>query len=380
MRLVALCASPRFVRFLLPIWDFMHQAGHETHIVCGRDEEGVLADGVGPHQLHVVDIQRPITPWKDVVCLAQLQRLLRTVRPDVLHAHGPKAGLLGMVSARMTGVAAPIYSIHGLRHETLHGARLHVVKNMEAMSCRLARRVLCVSPSVQLRAQEDLGVAAHKIQVLGNGSAAGVDASLHYEPAVQRAAGTALRQSLGIADVDPVVGYVGRLARDKGLLDLAAAWHLIKSRSPRAQLILAGGVDLTDPVPLDELLGQAGVHVLGHVKDPAPVYAALDVLVLPTYREGLPQVLLEAAAMQVPVVATRVTGCTDAVLDGTTGTLVPARAPQTLGQAVLTLLDDPARRETMGAFARERALREFGIAPIASATLRLYQELTEQPR
>lgn len=380
MRLVALCASPRFVPFLLPIWDFMHQSGHETHIVCGRDPEGSLAQGVEPHRLHIVDIQRAIAPLDDVICLHQLQRLLRALRPDVVHAHGPKAGLLGMLSASLVGVPVPIYSIHGLRHETLHGARLQLVRNMETVSCRLARRVLCVSPSVRVRALADLGVAEHKLQVLGNGSAAGVDATSHYEPSAHRAAGLELRQSLGIDGAEAVVGYVGRLARDKGLLDLAAAWGVIKSRRPGARLILAGGTDATDPVTLDELLGRRDVFVLGHVQDPAPVYAALDVLVLPTYREGLPQVLLEAAAMQVPVVTTRVTGCIDAVIHETTGLLVPARAPEQLAHAVLSLLNDPVRREHMGARARERALRDFGVAPLAAATLRLYQELTQERR
>jgi len=103
-------------------------------------------------------------------------------------------------------------------------------------------------------------------------------------------------------------------------------------------------------------------------------------LVLPTYREGLPQVLLEAAAMEVPVVATRVTGCVDAVLDQTTGVLVPAREPEQLARAMVTLLDDPARRKTMGSLARERALREFAIDPIARATLHLYEELTACPQ
>jgi glycosyltransferase involved in cell wall biosynthesis len=357
----------------------MYQSGHETHIVCGRDIDGALRDGVGPHQLHTVDIQRAIAPQKDAVCLFQLQRLLRTLRPDVLHAHGPKAGLLGMLSARSIGVTAPIYSIHGLRHETLHGARLQLVRNMEAMSCRLARRVLCVSQSVRRRALSDLGVSENKVQVLGNGSAAGVDALSHYEPSEQRAAGFALRKSLGMDGAEFVVGYVGRLARDKGLLDLAAAWPVIKAQRPGARLLLAGGPDATDPVALDALLAQRDVIALGHVQDPAPVYAALDVLVLPTYREGLPQVLLEAAAMQVPVVATRVTGCVDAVIDETTGLLVAARAPQQIAHAVIALLDDAARRAQMGAMARERVLREFGISPLCAATLHLYQELTQQP-
>lgn len=379
MRLVALCASPRFVPFLLPIWQFMHEAGHETHIVCGRDVEGSLADGVAPHQLHMVDIQRPITPFADVGCLLQLQRLLRRLRPQVVHAHGPKAGLLGMLSARAAGVPGTIYSIHGLRHETLSGARLQIVKNLESLSCRLAQRVLCVSQSVRSRAMSELGVPESKVQVLLQGSAAGVDAASHFEPTTQRAAGLALKQALGIADTAPVLGYVGRMARDKGLTDLVAAWQMVKAHSPLAQLILAGAPDATDPVDMHELLGQRDVHWLGHLKDPAPVYAALDLLVLPTYREGLPQVLLEAAAMEVPVVATRVTGCVDAVLDQTTGVLVPAREPEQLARAMVTLLDDPARRKTMGSLARERALREFAIDPIARATLHLYEELTACP-
>lgn len=375
LRLVAVCASPRFVPFLLPIWEHMHRSGHETHIVCGRDPQAALPRDLAPHQLHFVDIARPIAPALDVVCFSQLLKLFRRLRPDVVHAHGPKAGLLGMLSATVAAVPARIYSIHGLRHETLRGAKLRLVKRLEGLSASLAHRVICVSPSVQSRALAELPIDSSRTTVLCHGSATGVDAHHLYEPQRHQVAGATLRAALGIPSTAPVVGYVGRLAFDKGLMELTTAWESLSTAQPRWHLVIVGEADPTDPVDLQALFQMPRVHVLGHRRELGPIYAALDIVVLPSYREGFPQVLLEAAAMQVPVVATRVTGCVDAVVDGETGVLVYPRDPESLKAGIVDLLSDGARRQSMGEIARARVLRDFPVVPIAHATLDLYQEL-----
>lgn len=383
LRLLALCASPRVVPFFLPIYDYMRERGHQTHIALPPSNNGLPISASTQHRYHFVDIARNIAPASDFACLLQLIKLMRQLKPQLVHAHGPKAGLLGMSAAAITGVPARVYSVHGLRHETLVGAKLQLVKRLESVSARLAHEVICVSESVRTRAEQDALFPASRAKMMAQGSAAGIDAESQFVPENERAAGLEIRASLGLNEGDLLVGFVGRFARDKGIVELGEAMALVQQQLPHVHLLMVGEPDPTDPVSLAALRSLARVHFFSHQQQPAPFFAALDLLVLPTYREGFPQVLLEAAAMEIPAVASRVTGCVDAIIDGQTGRLVAPRDPVALAQGILTLLADPDGRKAMGKAARRRVLTEFRSEPIAQQTLALYLDVlkrTEQRR
>jgi glycosyltransferase involved in cell wall biosynthesis len=189
-----------------------------------------------------------------------------------------------------------------------------------------------------------------------------------------------LRARLGISPDAAVLGFVGRLVRDKGIAELAAAWGMLRDEFPGAHLVLVGPEEPQDPVPPGtmELLRQdPRVHLVGPA-DSAPWYAAMDVLLFPSYREGFPNVPLEAAAMGLPVVATRIPGCVDAVADGETGTLVPPRDAGALAGAVRPYLASPALRSQHGRRGRERALRDFGQEAIWAALHAEYLRLLRE--
>jgi glycosyltransferase involved in cell wall biosynthesis len=192
------------------------------------------------------------------------------------------------------------------------------------------------------------------------------------------AAASGVRAELGIPEGAPVLGFVGRLVRDKGIVELTAAWRVLREEFPALHLVLVGGYEEGDPVP--EVVKQAldsdeRVRVLGWVSDSVPYYAAFDLLVLPTYREGFPNVLLEAAGMELPIVATLVPGCVDAVEDGTTGLLVPARDAERLAAALRRYLADARLREQHGAAGRERVVRLFQSERIWEGLVREYDAL-----
>jgi glycosyltransferase involved in cell wall biosynthesis len=174
----------------------------------------------------------------------------------------------------------------------------------------------------------------------------------------------ALRARLGLPDNSHVVGYFGRVVRDKGIMELARAWEIVSSVRPSARLLVMGKAEPHDPVPgpvIRYLNEDGSIDLIQWVdRDDIPYYyALLDLLVLPTYREGLPNVILEASAMGLPVVATRVTGCVDAVVDGVTGTLVPAKDPIALADAILVYLDDQDLRFAHGSAGREMVTHRF---------------------
>ncbi len=329
--------------------------------------------GVGTHGIRM---HRNVTPLRDLGALARLWWTLLRLRPDIVHSHTPKGGLLGMAAATLARVPVRIYHVHGLPLATARGMQRRLLWASEWLSCWLATDVLCVSRGVRDVAMAEGVNGAKAIEVLLNGSINGVDATGRFDPEQQAPHGRVERERLGIAEDALVFGFVGRLVRDKGVLELVEAWKVIRSAYPESHLVIGGVFEERDGVPREirtVLEDDPRVHLLGYRADVERVFAALDVLVLPTYREGFPVVPLEAAAMGIPVVTTDVPGCTEAVLHGRTGTLVPPRDPQALANAMAVYAADPARRRAHGAAGRQRVLEDYAPEPVWAALRRRYE-------
>ncbi|CAN5847843.1 glycosyltransferase family 4 protein [soil metagenome] len=324
---------------------------------------------------HAVEMLRRISPGRDLAAVARIVRVIRGTRPEIVHAHTPKGGLLGMIAATIARTPVRIYHMRGLPLLGATGNRRRLLRATEQVACRLAHQVYCVSHSVREVAVSEGICPPEKVKVLLGGSGNGVDAGGRYNPA-NLDPGTRLetRRRLRIPEDAVVLGFVGRIVRDKGIVELATAWRALRERHPQLHLLLVGPFEPQDPVPVEietMLRGDPRVHLTGMDWETPPFYAAMDVAVLPTYREGFPNVPLEAAAMQLPVVATRIPGCIDAVQDGVTGTLVPPRDAAALEAALESYIEDAELRRRYGRAGRERVLREFRQEAIWEA---LYQE------
>ena len=378
-RLVHVMTVPQTLELIGGQIDHVAENGFEVHAVASP---GPLLDRFADRhraRVHGVPMERRISPLSDLRALAALTRLLRELRPTLVHSHTPKAGLLGMLAARRAGVPLRVYQVRGLLTHTAGGVRRLLLRRGERTSCAVARQVVCNGPSL-LRELVDQGLCpAAKARVLCSGSN-GVDARHRFDPARQAHAGEA-RRRLGLPAEAPVIGFVGRLVRDKGVAELTAAWRRLRAARPDLRLLIVGPFEERDAVGGErrELEADPRVHLTGLVDDMPAHYRAMDVLALPTYREGFPNAPLEAAAMGIPVVATRVVGCVDAVADGETGTLVPPRDAEALAAALAAYLDSPELRRRHGEAGRRRVLANYRPEPIWRATLDLYAEMMGRP-
>lgn len=328
-----------------------------------------------------VPMTRELTPFRDLRAVIRLWDILRRCRPLIVHTHTPKAGLLGMLAASLSRVPVRVYTINGLRWATIIGWRHTLLQAAEWLACAMATNVLCVSHSVRAEAIAAGVCRADKAEVLGAGSSHGVSLDKFDPASFSRTEREHIREQYGIPAGALVVGFVGRFVLDKGFRELLSAWQILRRNFSNSHLLLCGYQEQHDPLVAeawDLAINDPRIHILRETfKDMPPVYTAMDVCVLPTYREGLPNVLLESAAMSVPVVASLVAGCIDAVRDGDTGLLVEPRNPAAIAEAVSSLLDNPALRGSMARAARHFVSQYFSDRDVLSRLLHKYRMLAQ---
>jgi glycosyltransferase involved in cell wall biosynthesis len=356
--------------------EYFQDHGFDVTVLCPkrRDEEWEVPspDGV---RICEVPMERPIAPWRDLVTLWRLWSKMRELRPVVTNVGTPKAGLLGGLAAWLNGVPCRFYTLHGLRFETTTGLTRRLLIYAERLACRLAHRVICVSPSTREKAIASGLVTRERTVVTGCGSCNGIDVSRFAANPELTARAAKLRQQLDIPEHGTVVLFVGRLTRDKGIPELLEAFLRLEERFPELWLVLVGCFEDGDALPCDtkqNLEAHPRVMFVGAVPDTSAYYTTADIVVLPSHREGLPTVILEAQAAGKPVVGARATGILDVVAHEKTGLLFPVGDVPALAEVVARLITDKALAYRLGFAGQEQVRRNFQQERVWEALYREY--------
>ena len=317
-----------------------------------------------------VAIERKIAPWRDLLALWQMILLFRRHQFKLVHSVTPKAGLLAMLASRLAGVDIRIHTFTGQVWVTRTGLARQILKGMDRLIAQLGTYALVDSAS-QRQFLLDEGVLTESGSgVLAQGSISGVD-TMRFCPNAE--ARQRIRGELGIAEGATVFLFLGRLNRDKGVLDLAAAFAGLKDG--RSHLLVVGPDEENISQQMMALTRHCRerVHFVGFALKPEEYMAASDVLCLPSYREGFGSVVIEAAAVGIPAIGSRIYGVVDAIQEGHSGLLFEARDVPGLRAAMEAMSGDDGLRLQFGKQSRERAIAVFASDKLATAWLEFYR-------
>ncbi len=344
-----------------------------TLIVNTQQTDFAKQNGL-PAKVIPVAIERAINPLADVRALYRLVCIFRRQRFDLIHSVTPKAGLLAMLAGKMAGINFRIHTFTGQVWATRHGFPRMLLKTMDRLLVWSATHLLADSIS-QRQFLVDQGVAAEeKLSVLADGSISGVDIE-RFRP--DSAVRSEVRRELGITDDAVLLLFLGRVNRDKGVLDLAAAFANVAARSAHLHLLLVGPDegDLREEIKHITAAFSDHLHFINYTDRPESCFAAADIFCLPSYREGFGSVIIEAAACGVPTIGSRIYGVSDAIRDGETGVLFEAGNVDELGAAIERMASDSEQRHAMGEAALERARNNFPAKRLVQAWLDYYDGL-----
>lgn len=330
------------------------------------------------HNLRMV--RRP-SPLKDSASLARWSVLLSRKRPSVVVMGTPKAALLGLLAARLVGVEHRVLLLHGLRLETsLSWSKVFLVL-IERLTAGLATRIIAVSPSLAEKYSTVGFASPGKIDVLGSGSAVGIDSKMFAPFQDTRKRQSVREQAMVGLSLDPkriTFGYIGRITHDKGISDLVAALRRLEAGGHSVQCLFVGEEEEGEKI-LHGLASIPLARVIPWTSEIGPIYCCIDVLCLPSFREGMPTVALEAAMMQIPTIGARSTGIVDAIQHEKTGLLVEQRDPLSLAEAMLRLAKNPKLRATLGKNAQNYVSKHFDQEDVVARYSKYLEQLVTTP-
>ncbi|MBB1032739.1 glycosyltransferase family 4 protein [Dietzia sp. SLG310A2-38A2] len=371
MKLLYGFTAPQSARgFLRGQAEYMDSKGYDVHVAASPGPELDECRRLYPVKVHEIVMSRDINIPADLKAFVEWLRLLRTHRPDVVNFGTPKASLLAALASFLARTPRRVYVVRGLRFEGETGKRRRLLIWIERIISACATDIVVVSESVGYSMRASC-ITRKPLMLIGSGSSNGVD-SESWKSRVNAVPATSVRESLEVSPVEFVVLFVGRINADKGISTVIEMCKWIRDASTPVKVIAVGRVDSETAA---RTLRESGANVLlvEYQRDLAPLYSIADVLILPTKREGFPNVVLEAAAVGIPTITTRATGAIDSIVEGETGFAVDIDDGREMANRVLQLAANPDLRRGMGEAASDRAAEKFRQTDIWQGLTSIYE-------
>ena len=380
MKLIRITTVPMALKVLLRgQMKYMREQGVEVLMVSADGPE--LEDVKNYEQCrHVlVHMTRAITPVQDLRSLWQLYRLFKKEKPDIVHSHTPKAGLLAMLAGRMAGVKIRIHTIAGLRFVTATGMSRKVMIAMEKLTGRMATQVWPNSQSLYDYVVDNKLVDPKKMSIIGRGSSNGIDLG-RFSRAALRPEG--LEKTKELIQYDPALFYIvaiGRVVKDKGIAEIASAFSRSYEKDNRLRLVLVGGFeDHLDPLDADTLhliKTHPGIVLAGWHDDVEYFLALANLFIHASYREGFPNVVLQAGAMECPALVSRIPGCVDIVDHEENGLIFAVQDAEDLLEKLQQALSQPDLMRVRAQRLRKKIEDNFERGYVQARLKERYDEL-----
>ena len=313
---------------------------------------------------HAIPLTRTISPFHDLRCLYQMVRFFKREKPDIVHTHTPKAGIIGMLAAYMARVPVKMHTVAGLPLMEAKGFKRSLLMAVEKITYRCADWVYPNAQGLLSFIKENQMCSSSKIKILGKGSSNGIDTAFFDPIQMPKVETNTLKANLEIAPQDFVFSFVGRLVGDKGVNELVEAFVLLSEQYPNIKLLLVG----PEEKALDPLNRETTQHIsahpsmisVGYQNDIRPYLAVSDCFVFPSYREGFPNVVLQAAAMEVPCIVSNINGCNEIIQDKKNGWWVPPKSVTPLVQTMEDALTNSVKRKAFKKQLRPQIIAHYG--------------------
>jgi glycosyltransferase involved in cell wall biosynthesis len=329
-----------------------------------------------------IDMTRKITPFKDLIALWRLYILLKKEKPAMVHTHTPKAGILGMIAARLAGVPLRLHTVAGMPLLERTGVTRKVLEVVEKLTYKCATHVYPNSGLMKQIIIKNKYCRPEKLKVIGNGSSNGIDTSFFDpEQIAQPGTRTKLRASLNIEPEDILYCFVGRIVADKGIHELIEAFKQLALENSNVKLLLLGPferhLDPLNKVAEDTIIENSSIIWVDFQRDVRPYLSMSDIFVFPSYREGFPNVVMQAGAMGLPSIVSDINGCNEIIENGINGLIVPVKDKAALKNAMEELLLNTDLRKKMADCSRRIIVEKYDHHYLQSELLKEYTQLCD---
>ncbi len=326
---------------------------------------------------HHIEMTREISPLQDLKAVWKLYQFLRKEKPEIVHSHTPKAGIVGMMASYFAGVPHRFHTVAGLPLMEATGIKRTILNSVEALTYKFATKVYPNSYGLQEIILKERFCSPNKLKVLGNGSSNGIDTQHFNRNQITDDTQNKLRSNLGIEFNDFVFIFVGRLVSDKGINEMTAAFKEMQSTLSNLKLLLVGPLeselDALLPETLKEIEKNPTIITAGYQDDVRPYFAIANALVFPSYREGFPNVVLQAGAMELPSIVSNINGCNEIIAEGENGLIIPAKNVELLKDAMLKIATDKFLYNHLKLNARKKIVKNYEQSLVWEALLQEYK-------